>query len=348
MTEAIASATVNSGKRPRRSLLEPIVMAVTLALIVLFSVTIRGFATLGNLSVILSNSTSLVILSCGMAVVIISRGLDLSQVAAMVAGATTFCTLINAGLTGPPAIVLAILAMTLIGLANGWLIAFVEIPAMLATLASAMVVTGLFRFAVLRGEYLLILPKSNPAVVIFNSNVLPGLTAPVALMIATLIVTWLLLRATTFGRIVYGMGDNFQAARLAGLPVRTTTVIVYIYAALTALLAGLVIAAASGTVDFRIVTNGSLLFEVILVVVLGGIPLRGGRGGVRNILVGAALIAVLRNGMTLYDFSTQKPGHAEGRRPDGGDFRRQLSQPERRGDRHRRRSVKNCVTKGGN
>ena len=280
-------------------------MAVTLALIVLFSLSIKGFATLGNLSVILSNSTSLVILSCGMAVVIVSRGLDLSQVAAMVAGATTFSTLINAGFSGPPAIILAILAMALIGFVNGWLIAFAEIPAMLATLASAMFVTGLFRFAVLRGEYLLILPKSNPAVVVFKSDVLPGVAAPVALMIATLVVTWLLLRYTTTGRIIYGMGDNFQAARLAGLPVRQTTVFVYIYAALTALLAGLVIAAASGTVDFRVVTNGSLLFEVILVVVLGGIPLRGGRGGVRNLLVGAALIAVLRNGMTLYDFSTQ-------------------------------------------
>jgi ribose transport system permease protein len=166
-------------------------------------------------------------------------------------------------------------------------------------------VTGLFRFAVLRGEYLLILPKSNPAVVFFNSNLLPGVTAPVALMIVTLIVTGFLLRYTTIGRIIYGMGGNFQAARLAGLPVRKTIVFVYVYTALTALLAGLVIASASGTVDFRIVTNGSLLFEVILVVVLGGIPLRGGRGGVRNLLVGAALIAVLRNGMTLYDFSTQ-------------------------------------------
>ena len=305
MAEAIASATVSEGRKPRRSLLEPIVLAVTLALIAFFSLTIKGFATSGNLSVILSNSTSLVILSCGMAVVIISRGLDLSQVAAMVAGATTFSTLINAGLSGPPAILLAIVAMMLVGLANGLLIAFVEIPAMLATLASAMFVTGLFRFAVLRGEYLLILPKSNPAVVFFNSHILPGLTAPVALMIATLIITWLLLRFTTTGRFIYGIGDNFQAARLAGLPVRETIVFVYIYAALTALLAGLVIASASGTVDFRIVTNGSLLFEVILVVVLGGIPLRGGRGGIRNLLVGAALIAVLRNGMTLYNFSTQ-------------------------------------------
>ena len=64
-------------------------------------------------------------------------------------------------------------------------------------------------------------------------------------------------------------------------------------------------AIASGTVDFRTVTNGSLLFEVIVVVVLGGIPLRGGRGGVRNILVGVALVAVLRNGMTLVDLTSQ-------------------------------------------
>jgi ribose transport system permease protein len=124
-------------------------------------------------------------------------------------------------------------------------------------------------------------------------------------MIATFVLTWILLRFTTLGRITYAMGDNFQAARLTGLPVRRATLLIYIYAALTALLAGLVTSASSGTVDFRTVTNGSLLFEVILVVVLGGIPLRGGRGGMRNIFVGAALIAVLRNGMTLFDLTTQ-------------------------------------------
>src|SRR5215475_15436186 len=113
MAEAIATATVFADRKPRRSLLEPIVLAATLALVILFSLTIPGFATLGNLRVILSNSTSLVILSCGMAVVIISRGLDLSQVAAMVAGATTFSTLINAGLSGPVAIIFAVITMGL-------------------------------------------------------------------------------------------------------------------------------------------------------------------------------------------------------------------------------------------
>lgn len=124
-------------------------------------------------------------------------------------------------------------------------------------------------------------------------------------MAATLAVTWFLLRYSTAGRTVYAMGDNFQAARLTGLQVRTTTIAVYVFAALTALLAGLVTSAASGAVDFRTVTNGTLLFDVILAVVLGGIALRGGRGGVRNIVVGVALMAVLRNGMTLLNFTTQ-------------------------------------------
>jgi ribose transport system permease protein len=203
------------------------------------------------------------------------------------------------------AIVLTLLIMGAIGMINGWLIAYVEIPAMLATLASAMVIVGFFRFGVLRGEYLLLLPKENPAIVFFSRDLLPGLTYSVALTIAIFVLTWVLLRYTTLGRITYAMGDNFQAARLTGLPVRTTTLMIYVYAALMALLAGLVTSAASGTVDFRTVTNGSLLFEVIVVVVLGGIPLRGGRGGVRNILVGVALVAVLRNGMTLVDLTSQ-------------------------------------------
>ncbi|MBX9457585.1 MAG: ABC transporter permease [Rhizobium sp.] len=291
--------------RRRSNVLGMVVLVVTALLVVAFAVVIDGFATVGNLRVIVSNSASLVILSCGMAVVIISRGLDLSLVAQMVAGAATFSILINAGLSGPAALLLTVLAMILVGLINGWLIAYAEIPAMLATLASAMLITGFFRFAILRGEYLLLLPKTNPAVIFLSGNLMPGLTVPVALMLATLGATWFLLRNSIPGRVTYAMGDNFQAARLSGLPVRTTTLMIYVFAALTALLAGLVVSSASGTVDFRTVTNGSLLFEVILVVVLGGIPLRGGRGGMASILIGVALIAVLRNGMTLLDFSTQ-------------------------------------------
>lgn len=289
----------------RGKLLEIVVVIVTVVLIAAFSVSVDGFATLGNLQVILSNSASLIILGCAMAVVIISRGLDLSLIAVMIAGATTFSIFINADMPVLIALSLTVLAMAMVGFANAWLIAYVEIPAMLATLASAMFVVGLFRFAILRGEFLLLLTKSNPAVIFLSGEVLPGLSTPVVLMGLALLATWFLLRGTSAGRTIYAMGDNFQAARLTGLPVRTTTIVVYVFAALFALCAGLVTSAASGAVDFRTVTNGTLLFEVILVVVLGGIPLRGGRGGVRNIIIGVALIAVLRNGMTLMNFTSQ-------------------------------------------
>ncbi|MCX7303154.1 MAG: ABC transporter permease [Hyphomicrobiales bacterium] len=289
----------------RKNMLERVVAVATLVLVVVFSFSIDGFATLGNLRVILSNSASLAILSCGMAVVIISRGLDLSLIAQMVAGATIFGILISSGVTAPAALLVAIVAMVVFGFLNAWLIAYVEIPAMLATLASSMFLVGLLRFAILRGEFLLLLPKSNPTVAFLAGDIVPGISMPVLLMVATLAATWFLLNRASVGRVVYAMGDNFQAARLAGLPVRTSTIVVYVFSAVTALIAGLIMAAASGAVDFRTVTNGTLLFDVILVVVLGGIPLRGGRGGVRNIVVGVALIAIMRNGMTLMDFTTQ-------------------------------------------
>lgn len=294
-----------SGARRNGSLLEQVMMAVTAAMILVFAVAVPGFATLGNLSVVATNSAALVILACGMGVVIISRGLDLSQVAAMVAGAATYGILIGSGLPGLAALGLAVLAMVAVGLLNGWLIAYAEIPAILVTLATAMVITGLFRFGLMQGQFLLLLPSTDPAVRFLSGDLVPGLRVPVVLAAVVVLLTWIMLRYSTAGRVTYAMGDNFAAARLSGLPVRTTTLLVYVFAALTALIAGLITAAASGSVDFRAVTSGSLLFEVILVVVLGGIPLRGGRGGVRNILVGLALVAVLRNGMTLMNLTTQ-------------------------------------------
>src|SRR6201986_3140717 len=111
------------GERRKGSLLEYVVIGVIVAIIPLFSIFIQGFATLGNLRVIASNSAALVILSCGMGMVIISRGLDLSLVATMVAGATVFALSSDSGIAWPLALGLALLAVGVIGFINGWLIA---------------------------------------------------------------------------------------------------------------------------------------------------------------------------------------------------------------------------------
>ncbi len=282
-----------------------IVLAITLIFILLFAIFIDGFATPGNLSNMARNSAALVVLSCGMAVVIITRGLDLSQIAVMVAVSSVYGLMLSNGSGYGAALGATFLLAIGFGILNGWLIAFIEVPALLSTLATAMLIAGFGRWGILRGEFLVLIPKDLPIMVFLSTGRVLGLPVSVIIAALVLVATHVLLSRTVLGRVIYAVGDNYVAARLTGFSVRIAIVWAYVFSALTAAVAGLIIASASGTVDFRIVTNGTLLFEVIMVVVLGGIPLRGGRGGIFNVIIGVALISVLRNGMTLMDLSGQ-------------------------------------------
>jgi ribose transport system permease protein len=98
------------------------------------------------------------------------------------------------------------------------------------------------------------------------------------------------------------MGDNPAAARLTGLPVRPLTVLIYAGSALFAFAAGLLMATAVGNVNARL-ADSMMVYDVILVVVIGGIGLSGGKGRVANVLAGTLLIGILLNGMTIMDLS---------------------------------------------
>ena len=288
--------------------MEGLVFALALAAAAVFIVFVDGFASLQNLTNLAQNSASLTILSCGMAVVIMTRGLDLSQIAVMVAASTVFGVLLIGGHGFWTAFAAALATALALGFVNGWLVAYFEIPSLLATLATAMLITGGTRWAILQGEFLVLLPKDNPYIAAISSGHVLGVPLSVVLALAIIAITGFMLTQTIIGRTVYAMGDNIGAARLSGLPVRVITLITYAFSACTALIAGLIVASSSGAVDFRTVTNGTLLFEVIMVVVLGGVSLRGGRGGVLSIVAGVFLIAILRNGMTLMNLSTQMQG----------------------------------------
>jgi len=127
-----------------------------------------------------------------------------------------------------------------------------------------------------------------------------GMPMLIVAFLVLALVAWLALRWTRFGRFVYAMGDNPAAARIVGLPVRPMIVAEHVITALIAYAAGLVMAAASSGMSTR-VYNSTMIYDVLLVVVLGGIGLSGGRGGVRNILVGTLLVGVLLDGMTIMD-----------------------------------------------
>jgi len=110
------------------------------------------------------------------------------------------------------------------------------------------------------------------------------------------------LRRTRLGTYVYAVGDNAFGARVTGIPTRPVIVLQYVLAALIGMFAGLVMAASVNSMPTRIY-NSTLIYDVILVVVLGGIGLSGGRGGVVNVVIGTLLIGTLLNGMTILDVS---------------------------------------------
>jgi ribose transport system permease protein len=112
----------------------------------------------------------------------------------------------------------------------------------------------------------------------------------------------LFMRWTRLGAYIYAIGDNPYAARTAGISTRPVIVLQYVLAAFIGAFAGMVLAASVNSMETRIF-NSTLIYDVILVVVLGGIGLSGGRGGVGNVVIGTLLIGTMLNGMTILDLS---------------------------------------------
>jgi ribose transport system permease protein len=187
----------------------------------------------------------------------------------------------------------------LMGLITGFLIAYVEIPALFATLAMGAFIYGFGRFRLLTQDVIALPPNSDSIAWIGTGHVL-GAPMPVILLAGFSSLAFVFLRYTSPGRMIYGIGDNYLSARITGLPVRPIQVAQYALSAAIAYAAGIITATAVNSMNTRIV-NSTLIYDIILVVVLGGVGLSGGKGGVRNVLVGTVLIGILLNGMTIMD-----------------------------------------------
>jgi len=125
---------------------------------------------------------------------------------------------------------------------------------------------------------------------------------PVIMYAGVAVFVAFFLKKTRLGNFVYAIGDNPTGARTTGIPTRPLIVLQYVIAALIGAFAGMVMAASIDSMPTRIY-NSTMIYDVILVVVLGGIGLSGGRGGVVNVVIGTALIGTLLNGMTIMDVS---------------------------------------------
>ncbi|MFC4671417.1 ABC transporter permease [Seohaeicola nanhaiensis] len=280
---------------------ERIVFLIALVLFVGFAAGLPGFLTSGNILSLIQNVSILGILGTGMAIGIIGRGIDLSMVSTMVISVSWMLVMVNGGMNLWLAFALALGFAAAVGVINGLLIAYVEIPAIFATLAMGIVVYG-FGKSFLVSTDVVYLPTGESWFYTIGSGQILGIPNPVIAFALVALAAYLFLTFTKYGRYNYAIGDNLWTARITGIPVRPVMVLQYVLIAMIGLVAGLVVATAVSSMNTRLALS-TQVYDVILVVVLGGIGLSGGKGGVRNVIVGTVLIGILLNGMTIMNLS---------------------------------------------
>ena len=278
-----------------------IVFTIFVLMFVGFAVFLRGFFTASNLLGLLQNVAILGILGLAMALIVIGRGIDISMVAVLAVPAGLILQMVQDGHSVPVAFLAALALALLFGLVNGWLIAYAEVPSLFTTLASGLFLAGLGQVAFFRLDVVQWSPALDTLSWVGRGTLL-GVPMPVIMFGVVAVLVSLFLRRTRLGTYIYAIGDNPFGARTTGIPTRPVIVLQYVLAALIGAFAGMVMAASVNSMPTR-VYNSTLIYDVILVVVLGGIGLSGGRGGVINVVIGTLLIGTLLNGMTILDVS---------------------------------------------
>lgn len=280
---------------------EQIVIQIAIVAFATFSILVPSFLSAANVTALVQNVSVLGILAMGMAISIIGRGIDLSMVASMAVSVAWLLVQLNAGRPVGEALAYSVAFSIAIGLVNGVLIAYVEIPAIFTTLATGTAVYG-FGKVFLVGADVNYLPETWRWLAALATARPLGVPVPVIVFALVGLVTHLFLRHVREGRFIYTMGDNPLAARITGVSVRVLIVLQYVLSSLIALAGGLLMAMLVASMNTRIVSS-TLVYDVILVVVLGGVGLSGGRGGIKSVIVGTLLIGILLNGMTMMNLT---------------------------------------------
>lgn len=260
------------------------------------------FVTRDNLINVANQIAINMIMAAGMTFVIISAGIDLSVGALLalcaVLGSGAMVALghadgLSPGLLAAVGFAVGMLLGAAAGTVSGLLVAGPRLPPFIATLGMMMIARGL-AFVSCGGRPVAPLPGAFTAIGQSPELLVP---IPVYMMTGVVLAAHVLLRHHTFGRYVYAVGGNEEAARLSGIPVRRVLVGVYAISGLMSGLAGMIMAAKLGSGDPK---SGQMYeLDAIAAVVLGGTSLMGGRGTIFGTLVGALIIGVLNNGLSL-------------------------------------------------
>ncbi|MFJ4472363.1 substrate-binding domain-containing protein [Streptomyces sp. NPDC089424] len=281
----------------RRLLLDNGALTALIVLVIALSALSGDFLTADNLLNIGVQAAVTAILAFGVTFVIVSAGIDLSVGSVAALSATVLAwSATSEGVPVVLAVLLAVATGIACGLVNGFLISYGKLPPFIATLAMLSVARGL-SLVISQGS-----PIAFPDSVSHLGDTLGGwLPVPVLVMIVMGLITAFVLARTYLGRSMYAIGGNEEAARLSGLRVKKQKLAIYALSGLFAAAAGIVLASRLSSAQPQAAQGYEL--DAIAAVVIGGASLAGGTGKASGTLIGALILAVLRNGLNLLSVS---------------------------------------------
>ncbi|HHT64560.1 MAG: ABC transporter permease [Caldicoprobacterales bacterium] len=284
-------------RRIKRFLDDYSILYAVIILIAILSIASPDFLSLKNFTNVFRQISMVAILTVGMFFVMVGGGIDISCGATVgLTGVLFAMFMVNYGMHPVPAFIFTVIVGAAIGTINGTLVTRFGIPAMIATLGTQSIARG-FTY-VITGAY----PISGipDSVSFLGRGYVLGmewLPWPVFIVTILALVAHFVAQRTQYGRSVYAVGGNTEAAYLSGIKDKQIQIITYIALGVLSAIAGMILTSrlASGQ------PNGGLTweFEAITAAVIGGVSITGGRGKVFGALLGAVLIGLLTNGMTL-------------------------------------------------
>lgn len=268
---------------------------VALIVLILFFFIMRPdvFLTFINIRNILYQVSILAIIAAAQTMVMVVGDFDLSVGAnSSLAGAVT-ASLMLGSTPIPVAILAGLIVGTLIGLFNGYLVAYLKVSAFVATLASMTSVIGL-AYLVTSGTTLFNLP---PEFNVLGQGRLFGIPLPVYFAIAVAAIIWFVLRYTTIGRRWYAVGGNHEVSRLSGVNVRKARMIAFVLAGLVSAVGGILLAARLGSASAT--QDGNNMMFAVAAVFLGMTVVKSGAANLGGTMIGVMIIGVLANGLNI-------------------------------------------------
>jgi len=255
------------------------------------------FLSWSNISQVIRSLSFIAIMAVGQSLVIIMAGVDLSVGSILGLAGVVSAFALEGGMGIAAAIGAGVIVGALAGAVNGVLVTRALLPPFIATLGMMSIARGI-AFALTGGETIRGLPAEFLSI---GQGTLAGIPIPILVMIVVAVLAAYALKSTKWGRYVYAIGGNEEAAIYSGVNVRGMKMAVYILSGLSAGIAGVLFTSRFGVGQ----STAGLGYEldVIAAAVIGGVSLSGGRGTILGAMVGSLLMGILRNGLVLLNVS---------------------------------------------